>query len=220
MTPDELEPVLAGLGLAFHGLAWMFYQAPSPESTAVLMGPGALEHWVVDAADRHTRTGLELLRVYREHWGPDALASLTADFNRLFVGPGSLLAPPWESVHRGVDHLLFDHHTLAVRAWYARFGLEAPNHGHEPDDHLGLELAFMGQLCDLAACRNGRKEILQAMGGFLDEHLLCWAPACLGQIQARARTPYYQGLAHLAQGCLHLAVRCLSTFGDGRPHDP
>jgi TorA maturation chaperone TorD len=194
--------VSAGLdrfGLAFRCLGWAWHQPPGPDNTRALLAFDDLGGWVLEAADPDTRRGLEQLRACRAQWGGHSLAELEADFNRLFVGPGPLLAPPWESAQRGVDHLLFDQHTLAVRACYARFGLEAPNRGREPDDHLGLELAFLAQLCDRAATL--------ALAGFLEQHLLRWAPRCLGQVLAGARTLYYQGLAHLTLGCLDGAGR-------------
>ena len=212
MTGAESDPAgLDRFGLAFRCLGWLFLQAPSAANTGLLLAAEDQGGWLLDGPDPATRAGLAQLAAARAGWDGTALAALGADYNRLFVGPGPLLAPPWESAQRSVDHLLFDRHTLAVRAWFARFGLEAPERGREPDDHLGLELAFMGHLCDLAAAAApaARAELRRAMAGFLDEHLLRWAPACLEQVRTRARTLYYQGLANLTLGCLAQAAQDL-----------
>ncbi|NLT31326.1 MAG: molecular chaperone TorD family protein, partial [Propionibacterium sp.] len=65
-------------------------------------------------------------------------ADLEADYDRLFVGPGPMLACPYESVHRSREGLTFEAETLQVRMSYAAFGLRAPAFNKEPDDHLGL----------------------------------------------------------------------------------
>lgn len=59
---------------------------------------------------------------------------LGADYHRLFVGPGTMLAPPWESVHPSDEGLTFQDETLQVRQAYAEFGLTAPAVNREPDD--------------------------------------------------------------------------------------
>ncbi len=205
--PRTLETDLARFGLACRCLGWLFLEPPSAENTALLLEAERRGGWMLDCDDVPTRTGLGQLRSAQ-----DNLAALTADYNRLFVGPGPLLAPPWESAQRSVDRLLFGPPTLEVRAWFARFGLEAPNRGREPDDHLGLELGFLAHLCEraqavMATDPAALAELLRAMNEFLDQHLLLWAPNCLEQILGGARTLYYQGLANLTLGCLRQAAQ-------------
>jgi len=38
--------------------------------------------------------------------------------------------------------------------------------------------------------------------GFLQDHVMQWADQFLADVSAGATTPYYQGLARLAAGCL------------------
>ena len=203
--PGTLATDLARFGLAFRCLGWLFLEPPTAENTALLLQAEDHGGWVLEGDDGPTRTGLAQLRSSRA--GGEGLAALDADFNRLFVGPGPLLAPPWESAQRGVDRLLFGPSTLEVRAWYARFGLEAPNRGREPDDHLGLELGFLAHLCErgqalVAKDPAALAERLRALDAFLDQHVLAWAPGFLEQILGAARTEYYRGLANLTLGCL------------------
>jgi len=162
-----------------------------------------------------TQQGLILLGDCLAAWDAGTPEELEVDFNRLFVGPGRLLAPPWESVYRGVDRMLFDHHTLAVRQAYARFGLQTSQRGGEPDDHLGLEFLFLGHLCEQGhqAEMDGdhvtADTIQVARRQFLADHMSHWIPACLDLVHQHAQTSYYQGQAHLAAGCLTLAERDL-----------
>jgi TorA maturation chaperone TorD len=194
---------LEAFGLAFRYLGWTLYLDPAAAPTTRLAGTDAFDQWLLDPEEPDTRAGLERLRRFRAAWDGSAPDRLGDDYNRLFVGPGRLPAPPWESAWRGPERLLFGPHTLAVRDWYARFGLEAPQAGREPDDHLGLEFLFMAHLCDLAAGDwPASAAAWEAAAGFLDQHLLRWAPDCLAGLAAAAGTDYYQGVALLGLGSL------------------
>ncbi|OLN32545.1 TorD/DmsD family molecular chaperone [Desulfosporosinus metallidurans] len=68
------------------------------------------------------------------------------EFNRLFVGPTSPAAPPYESVYLSPDHLVMQEQTLAVRKLYIQEGLQALAQGGEPDDFIATELEFAAYL--------------------------------------------------------------------------
>ena len=128
---------------------------------------------------------------------------LRTDFNRLFVGPGHLAAPPWESVYRSRERLVFGEQTLAVRAFYRSFGLESKKRHTEPDDHISLELEFMAWLCKQAAKPDISTEKLNFyMSGqirFLSGHILEWAPALCDDISKAAESDFFRGLALLTK---------------------
>lgn len=196
-------PDLAAFGLAFRYLGWTLYQDPAAAPTTRLATTDAFDRWLLDPEEEDTRAGLVRLRRFRAAWDGGALERLADDYTRLFVGPGPLPAPLWESAWRGPERLLFGPQTLEVRSWYARFGLAAPQAGREPDDHLGLEFLFMAHLCGLAEGHGAESgTALDAAAGFLDQHLLRWAPECLAGAAAAAATDYYQGIALLGLGTL------------------
>ena len=97
--------------------------------------------------------GLNLLQQWsqanRGGISPDAFDAIRIDNTRLFLGPGKVLAAPWESVHFTEERLVFQQQTLQVRGWYSRFGLEVIKLHQEPDDHIGLELEFLAHLANL-----------------------------------------------------------------------
>ena len=135
------------------------------------------------------------------------------DFAQLFVGPERMTAPPYESVHRSEDRLIFEQDTFVVRAAYAEFGLAAPRLNQEPDDHIGLEMAFIGELCvrglDALDSADDAElaRVVAAIARFLDEHLLAWGPQCLTLISTEATTSFYRGVAALGLGVLSDAGR-------------
>ena len=219
-APDEAQTITAEWrrrqeeqGLAYHFLGRCFYEAPRPEWLAAFAGDRLFEAWPFPSGDDRTAAGLALLTAFCRGWDPAQLAALTWDFNRLFVGPGEMLAAPWESVYRSKTKLTFQEPTLQVRALYERFGVQAPAVHREPDDHLGLELAFVATLSDLAAraaTENDTTELgrcFEAERDFLQDHLLAWAPACLELVEKHAETDYYRGAALLALGSLAESAR-------------
>jgi putative dimethyl sulfoxide reductase chaperone len=156
--------------------------------------------------------GMEILQKWSAENRGDvfdqAFDTLEADYMHLFVGPGKLLAPLWESVYADEERMLFQEVTLQVRAWYLRFGLQTANLYHEPDDHIGIEFGFLAHLAQLSlqALQAGDNRqfdaLLQAQRDFLGEHMLRWVPVWARDVQADARTGLYRGLAHLACGAL------------------
>jgi TorA maturation chaperone TorD len=160
----------------------------------------------------------------------DAAARKEAEeeYARLYVGPRALPSPLWESVYRDPEHILFGEITLAVREWYARYGLVFSGRKTEPDDHIALELEFMWHLTARAA-RAARGERMLADGGaetalpsfvslhraqrdFLESHLLQWAPQSFAVQLPHACTDLYAGLAELIMEFLPSDASLLTEF--------
>lgn len=124
---------------------------------------------------------------------------LTFDYQRLFVGPGPVLAPPWESIYRTKEKLLFGEPDDAVRKIYHREGLVVNQ--AEPADHIALELAFMARLGTRAQeNRENAAELLTLQYVFLKEHLLSWVPDWQKDVTNHAQTHFWAGLAMITQG--------------------
>lgn len=211
------ERELTAYALAYGFLSRVLYAEPDEALLADLSDAELGETWPVEGDDPAIGTGLELLRRQLATLESTSLVDLRVDHCRLFVGPGRVRAAPWESVYRSKEHLIFEAQTLEVREAYRRFGLQAPHLGREPDDHLGLELAFMLHLCVLGIDAIGRQdpaaleEVLAAQRDFLDEHLLRWAPECLELVSRHARTDLYRAAGELALGTLRQAARTLGV---------
>lgn len=107
------------------------------------------------------------------------------EYQRLFLAP-ELPVPLWESVWRSREKLLFTEETSAVRAWYRKHGLEIQQVGHEAEDHVGLELFFVGWLLD--------QQLTDEAEAFLCEHAGEWIPACCQALYEQARTPFWKAL--------------------------
>jgi putative dimethyl sulfoxide reductase chaperone len=125
------------------------------------------------------------------------------EYNRLFVGPDILPAPPWESVYVDSEHLLFGEVTLQVREIYREFGLQFIHGNHEPGDHIALELEFLSHLIKMtlsAFCLGKSKLIIGLLDRqilFLTDHILKWTPQFGSLLFENTTHPLYRGAARL-----------------------
>lgn len=96
-------------------------------------------------------------------------------FNRLFVGPMALQAPPYASAYLETEPRLMGQTTIQVRRIYDMAGLGSPLQGRLPDDHIGVELDAALGLSAMA--RELEAEEPRALWAyFLHEHLGAWIP--------------------------------------------
>lgn len=136
--------------------------------------------------------------------GEERLAQLREEYAAVFVGPGPLLASPWESMHRTKKRVLFQASVLEVRDAYRAAGLLPERYGHVSDDFIGLEMDFMAKLAQMAfeARESGDKErctqLLCQSRTFLDQHLLKWIGSLAKAIQAHYCNSFYSALAEFA----------------------
>ncbi|KUO64433.1 MAG: hypothetical protein APF84_10695 [Gracilibacter sp. BRH_c7a] len=138
----------------------------------------------------------------------DILSQLQQDYSNLFVGPGHLLAPPWESVYLTDDKLTFGSPTLEVREFFRKHGLEYERINNDPDDHFGLEMEFMSKLIQMERHHLENQNLEDAIRlsnehlFFLQEHVMKWADRFTQKVAEHAGTDYFQGLALLTRGYL------------------
>lgn len=209
--------VLAGEVLFFGLLGKLLYTNPGEELLAPLLEQDVFSEVPFAANQTNVVRGLELLN----QWivGLDGklekgeLQEIQSDYTRLFTGVLNVPVAPWESFFFNDEHLLFQEQTMDVRAWYRRYGLEAEKIYKEPDDHIGLELVFLGHLASLGlnAIDNqdetALEDSIQAQKDFLRKHLLVWAPTWCNQMIEHAKTDFYRGLALLVWGAMQDAAR-------------
>jgi TorA maturation chaperone TorD len=206
---DAISQDLHVVGLALKVLATAFYLPPAEPFLTGLSAEDLLADWPLASDDSDTARGLQLLRTFLGGAQPAALLpALREDHTALFIGLMQVDAPPWESVYLSRDHLLFDEQTVAVREFYARFGLQIPHIDREPDDHIGYELLFLAHLLEQAsqALQGGdgaaAVRFMHAARTFFAAHPQQWVLLFIVRLEQRARTDYYRGLAYLLKGCM------------------
>ena len=192
---QEIILALEGRHCLYAVLSRLFFEVPDETLFAALrngamrsscvMLDDAMREGVGDASrawDRFARAAEDV-----------RMEAAVREFTRLFVGPGKLPVPPWESVFATGERLLFQRSTLEVREAFRREGVVAQGAPHVAEDSLATELGFMAVLAERsrhAAEQDDAEElqrILRVQAEFLEIHLLRW----IGQ--------FAEQMAHLSQ---------------------
>lgn len=175
-------------GFAFTArvLGALFYFAPDSEQAAPLVTALNQGDWQQDwpLPPGQLATLAVALRQQADEPLPDA-------WQRLFLGPWALPAPPWGSVWLDRESVLFGDSTLALRQWMRDNGIVFEMAQNEPEDHFGTLLLLAAWLAENG--RNAERDQLLAW------HLLPWSSRFLTVFVENAGHPFYQALGQLAQ---------------------
>ena len=144
---------------------------------------------------------------------------LKIDYDNLFFTNGGVTSP-YESVYLSKDHLLFEEQTILVRRWYAKYGLQAEQFNQIPDDHIGLELSFLGHLAMetiTAIDQDDEFKVASTLRGqldFLKDHPTLWVDQWADRVNSKAATDYYRGIALLVAGGINSLLVDLSSIAE------
>jgi anaerobic sulfite reductase subunit A len=204
MTLDDVLEILEDRGATYAFLSTVY----GVEASAELLTQ--MREQVVDEPQPEDEgTGYELLRQFLQAIGDDKLASwvteLAADYAALFLAVGRKPVPPYESVYTSADRLLMQRARDEVLAEYRKEGLGPKEGFREPEDHIAMEMEFMGYLCQKALesldseDAEAARASLQKQKDFLDKHLLVWVPEFCKDVRKTARTDFYKAIAQITE---------------------
>ncbi len=181
MDETTRELLLANRQFVWGLIARGFAEEADEAFVAVLAGELAREEvgLVEDEESEAVLAAFDELAAFFDGAG-DRLAAARDQYTRVFVGPGTLLASPYETMHTTGKRQLFHRDVLPIREAYRRAGF-APARLHAiPDDAIGLECDFMAKLAAKAAAAAAegdevvcRERLLQSLT-FLTDHLGRW----------------------------------------------
>lgn len=150
---------------------------------------------------------------------------VSVEYAALFVGPPSPAAPPWETFNRreGVT-VGFGEPTFQMREVLRGLGLEAAGPSNQYDDHLGIELLCLSEMCrrrawalDLAATvREAAVREAEAgdsaavvrelsddeVAAFIVDHPLGWIDVLEAKVETAYPDGYFVHLLTLARALL------------------
>lgn len=156
-------------------------------------------------------SGANSIKIYLESkkdTPPEVLCrELQAEYQRLFVGPGHVLAPIWESVYFDPEGLMFGERTLEVRDFYRKYGLESIHKNRQPEDHLSVELEFILYLIQQyldSQDVNEQTKILMDQKLFLQQHLGTWKDEFVKLIEVHSDNQFYLGAGMLLREFLDM----------------
>lgn len=167
-----------------------FYYEPSDPRLAGILDffrhPTWAQEWEIEW-DEKTREKITALIEQGLH------QDLNDQYQRLFIGPNALPAPPWGSVYLDPECVIFGNSLLELREFLQCHQITFQSHQDEPEDHIGLMLMLAAYLAE------NRPHLVVA---FLREHFFIWAFHFLEQLAQVENARFYQGLALLAEKTL------------------
>ena len=167
-------------------LGALFYFAPDSAQAAPLVTAFTASDWAADwpLPPAQLRPVLDTLKTPSDEPLRDA-------WQRLFIGPYALPAPPWGSVWLDRESVLFGESTLELRQWMRDNAIAFEVQQNEPEDHFGTLLLLAAWLSE-----SGRDDVRDEL---LAQHLLPWSQRFLSVLEQEAHHPFYQALAQLAR---------------------
>jgi TorA maturation chaperone TorD len=201
---DKQHNVLKGYNMLLYFAGTMIMYDPSKECIHDFWSKGILKSLPVSSSNpMFIKAASQLHNSVGDR--TSNIEMMKEDYLTLFTGTANPFAPPYESVYRSKDHLMFDKQTSEVREFYKSYGWESKFEGKIPDDHLGIELLFLTlmiekylELDDESCNSEMRNEIRR----FIDQHLMSWIPDWNKNIQEHANTISYKGIGTLILACV------------------
>ncbi len=120
-------------------------------------------------------------------------AELAEEYQRLFVGPGHLAAPPWGSVYMDHDKVLYGCTWVELRDWMRVHGVVAEYDERVPEDQIGRILVMSAEVA---------RQKCELLPELLGNHILPWAGRYLDLLADEARLATYRSLVQLAKATL------------------
>ena len=158
-------------------------------------GQATMEWFAADGSEDLWSFGQPVARdailLMKESLAQDDATAIHEEFNRLFVGPYKLPAPPWASVYTDPEGVIFGNATLGVRPWMRDTLVRISLGNHEPEHQLGLAVSMLSWAISHDVSDEGIR-------CFLEQHLLSWAPFFLNLFEQGAQNAWYVGVARLA----------------------
>ncbi len=154
----------------------------------------------------------------RMGYSPESVPALLVEYERLFVGPGQVPCPPYESFGRDdvpIDlwHSLMGPCTADLRRLYRELGIDiAPAAGELPD-HVAVEFEALA----FALSRAGGERVA---GALVSEHLSRWLPRLCHAVAGEAGHPFYAGLAAVTLDWFRSIERYLAPATEAQPGTP
>ncbi|WML40192.1 molecular chaperone TorD family protein [Neobacillus sp. OS1-2] len=176
----------------FYQLLYLLFQQPTNKLLEEIRDKAIFQGLAED------HEGGKILCHFFDGLSVEQINNENEEYQRLFVGPGPLAAPPWESYYRSKEQLLFEEWMYEIREQYHQFGLRYVKENNEPDDHLLLELEFMMFLANLSLQETNPKKILELISSqifFLEKHLTVWIPFFCAKVIENTTSRLYLGTA-------------------------
>lgn len=151
--------------------------------------------------DKGTADAVKSMRIFAERMqglvsnGTDVVHELSVEYTRLFVGPPTPAAAPWESFYVAPGITVgYGQPAIEMQRILAGMGLEIGGGRNQYPDHMGIELLCLAEMAARGDSSCARTFAAEKPGGWISafHHAVCaWAPGS-----------YYDELLSLASALL------------------
>ena len=204
MISMSLDTHLASRGVLYRLLALAFYEPSSALGNVLESEPVLVE--IEQAIEQVLgEEGTRILRAMVDafHQTSDDL-ELKVEYNRLFVGPGALPCPPYQSVYdktrpsedRGT---VMGPTAEAVEKAMRQEGLGVVLDHAELPDHVAVVLEFMYYLLSRSQGREDSAAYAERADQFRSQHVAPWLAEFGALVAKQAKQPFYVQLGRLLE---------------------
>ena len=155
----------------------------------------------------------------------DGIELMKVDYAKLFVGPFSLLAPPYGSVYLEGGGVVMGNSTADVQKWYRATGLDVDAQFKDAPDHVAAELEFMHFLIFKemeATDQGGADDVIQYLKtqrSFLEYHLGAWISDFADKVVNNAQTTFYRNIARATEAFVMHDLQTITALLDSWQSD-
>lgn len=204
MDKETTEILLANRSFLYALVARAFAEEPDEGFAEILASEHArAEACLVKSAQTGAITTLldDMAQCLKR---PDGVGEAAREYVRIFVGPGTLRANPWETVQLTGTRALFQPGVLDVRDAYRAAGFLPVRVREIPDDFIGVELDFLAKLAqktleEYEAGDSAWQTSLRQSADFLENHLMKWVGKLADSITAEYGNIFYASAARFAE---------------------
>lgn len=190
IMPEQQLSDVEAVSLTGRMLGAVLYYSPDRADVIPILDLLSHEEWVAEWPCGNLAEIQQAAALIHSGLTPENTQTLAEAYQRLFIGPNALPAPPWGSVYLDHESVIFGDSTLALRNWQAELGIEVQQQQREPEDHIGLLLMLAAWLAETHP---------EQITPLLSDHLLSWSGRFLTLLDENAEHPFYQGIARLTR---------------------
>ncbi len=132
---------------------------------------------------------------------PNDLEELEVEYCRLFVGPGLVEVPPYESVYRNPElnmqkGLVMNNIVFEIEKKYKKAGLKINQEFTDMPDHIAVETLFIAYL-EAMDQTHPEGDFMQQKKQFLQNHLGSWGLLFANEVIKKGYHPWYIYIAEI-----------------------
>jgi TorA maturation chaperone TorD len=218
MTVNEICETHKGRDVSFNILSRAFMDVPDDLSDRQAADTFAFLLALAEHSDNEDlKAGAQMLKSMYPEDSKEIFSYLTEnrldrakDYTFLFVlGRGSV--PQYESIYLSPEKLVKQEPWSEVKAAYAANGFKRAEKNKTMEDHVALELQFMGLLSKRTAQMieaenfDEAEAVLKAQSDFYAKHVNRWIPTFCDNVISKSEklhSKFYPAYAHLLKGFL------------------